>query len=139
MRLCFLLERRYAPYTKWLGRAFARLETAAEVGAHLTEVLAATEPSRREEALGAAHEAVARRHNALGITHPVDPARRPFHARPYLVLDADRFADACVEQIGDEWLTSLPLVGSVDQFADSTDVLAHAQRSRRLRGRYDEP
>jgi Domain of unknown function (DUF4037) len=26
MRLCFLLERRYAPYSKWLGTAFARLE-----------------------------------------------------------------------------------------------------------------
>jgi hypothetical protein len=25
MRLCFLIERRYAPYAKWLGTAFARL------------------------------------------------------------------------------------------------------------------
>ena len=26
MRLCFLLERRYAPYSKWLGTAFRRLD-----------------------------------------------------------------------------------------------------------------
>ena len=32
MRLCFLLERRYAPYPKWLGTAFARLDSAATVG-----------------------------------------------------------------------------------------------------------
>ena len=29
MRLCFLLERAYAPYSKWLGSAFARLDARA--------------------------------------------------------------------------------------------------------------
>ncbi len=32
VRLCFLLERRYPPYMKWLGSAFARLESAADIG-----------------------------------------------------------------------------------------------------------
>ena len=31
MRLCFLIERRYAPYSKWLGTAFARLDCASEL------------------------------------------------------------------------------------------------------------
>ena len=32
MRLCFLLERQYAPYSKWFGTAFSKLDAAA--GAH---------------------------------------------------------------------------------------------------------
>jgi hypothetical protein len=46
MRLCLLLERRYAPYPKWLGTAFARLDSAATVGPLLAAVLAAP-PGRR--------------------------------------------------------------------------------------------
>ena len=43
MRLAFLLERRYAPYSKWLGTAFSRLETAAGLSAHLAAALAGRE------------------------------------------------------------------------------------------------
>ena len=42
MRLGFLLERRYAPYTKWLGSAFAQLECATEVGPALSACLPRT-------------------------------------------------------------------------------------------------
>ena len=40
MRLCLLLERRYAPYPKWLGTAFARLDSAATIGPLLAAALA---------------------------------------------------------------------------------------------------
>ena len=136
MRLCFLLERSYAPYGKWLGTAFARLGAAADVGPHLEAALAAAGYPEREAALVQAYEAVARLHNALGLTPPVDPAVRPFHDRPFLVLGADRFADACVEAVDDPVLYALPLVGGVDQWVDSTDVLSHGERVRRLIGWY---
>ena len=50
---------------------------------------------------------------------------------------ADRFADACVAAIGDPWLRELALVGTVDQFVDSTDVLSAADRPQYLREFYD--
>jgi len=50
---------------------------------------------------------------------------------------ADRFAEACVAAIRDPWLRGLPLVGTVDQFVDSTDVLAVNDRSQHLRAFYD--
>ena len=31
MHLCFLMERKYAPYPKWFGTAFARLACEAEL------------------------------------------------------------------------------------------------------------
>lgn len=123
MRLCLLLERRYAPYSKWLGTAFGRLESASSVGPLLTRALTATDWPARQRALVAAYQQVAIRHNQLGLTQPVDPSPRPFHDRPYLVVDADRFADACLAAMTNRMLASLPPIGAIDQFVDSTDVL----------------
>jgi Domain of unknown function (DUF4037) len=129
MRMWLLFERRYAPYSKWLGTAFARLASTAEIKPILCEVLAAHTYPARESALVSAYEAAAQQHNTLAITAPQDPAVRLYFDRPYRVICADRFADACLETITDNELRALPLVGSVDQWADSTDVLSHATRT----------
>ena len=132
MRLCFLLERRYAPYAKWLGTAFRRLDAWDEVGPALEAALRTADFTEREDAFVAAIEAVAGRHNALGITLEVEPTVRLFHSRPFRVLGSARFVDACLERVEDEWLRSLPLVGGIDQFVDSTDVLSSPETARRI-------
>jgi hypothetical protein len=131
MRLCFLLERRYAPYSKWLGSAFGTLRCAPDVGPHLTRALAATGWQRREAEIGFAAEKVGEMHNALGLTERVDPTVRPFHGRPFLVLDGQRFADAAFAAIDDRNVGALvPGVGAVDQWVDNTDVLSYPPRAR---------
>ena len=130
MGLCFLHEKVYAPYSKWLGSAFARLEAAAEVTPALTAALAAATYADRETALVEAYEAVANRHNRLGITAPVEATARLFHERPFRVIGAERFAAVCLDAIGDDALRHLPLVGSVDQWVDSTEVLSRPERVR---------
>jgi hypothetical protein len=132
VRLCFLLERRYAPYSKWLGSAFGQLDAAATLGDPLRAAL-----DGDEDALVAAFEEVARRQNALGVAREVEPTVRGFHNRPYRVLDSARFADACLERVENPWLRALPPVGAVDQVADSTDVLAYPRRARRLAALYE--
>lgn len=104
MHLGFLLERRYAPYSKWLGTAFAELDVHAAIGGALQAALAAGDFPAREAALVEAVEELARRHNALGVTRPVDPTVRPFHARPFRVLGSHRFVEACLERVSDPWL-----------------------------------
>jgi hypothetical protein len=136
MLLCFRLERAYAPYPKWFGTAFARLDAAAEVGPALDRALRADAYADRESGLVAAYEAVARRHNALGVTDPVEPVARPFYTRPFRVLGADRFVDACLARVEDPVLRALPLIGSVDQWSDNVDVRAHPDVFRRGRAMY---
>ncbi|MGH2532913.1 MAG: DUF4037 domain-containing protein [Thermomicrobiales bacterium] len=80
MRLCFLMERRYAPYPKWFGAAFARLLCAPTLTPLLTNALRATSWQERERHLSPAYEHVAEMHNALAITPPLDPTVRPFSA-----------------------------------------------------------
>ena len=137
MRLCFLLERRYAPYSKWLGTAFARLEAASEVEPALNDALAADGYPERGAALARAYETVGRRFNALAIAEPQDPTVRRFYERPYLVLASDRFASACLAAMDDDGLRGLPLVGSADQLADCTDVLTAPSLVRRLGAVYE--
>lgn len=136
MRLAFLLERTYWPYTKWFGAAFGRLDCAVELQPMLAAVTASTDHRTREAALVKAYETVARQHNAAAVTPPVDPAVQLFHGRPFRVLNSDRFVQACLAEVSDEWLHNEPLVGSVDQFVDSTDVTSGSGTVRRLREIY---
>jgi hypothetical protein len=124
MRLCFLLERAYAPYSKWLGTAFRELDAFETVGGPLLETLAADAFPARENALVRAVEGVATLHNASGVTGSVEAKVRPFHDRPYRVLGSGRFVDACLERVADARLRRLPLVGGIDQLVDSVDLLS---------------
>ena len=138
MRLCFLIERRYAPYSKWLGSAFQNLRIAPRLVPYLDAALKATDYPARETGLCSAYEYIVRCYNQLNLTPPVDPEVRLFYKRPFRVLGGDRFAEVCLAAIHDEWLKGQPLVGNIDQFVDSTDVLSSAHRSRSLINIYDD-
>ena len=128
MRLCFLMEQRYAPYIKWLGTAFAQLECAAQLAPVLTRVLAAQTWPEREEHLTATYELVAGLHNRLGITTPLPTHVSPYYSRPFLVIHADQFVEAIHAAITDNEVLELPeYLGAVDQFVDSTDALNHLE------------
>lgn len=136
MRLALLMARTYAPYTKWLGTAFARLDHGDGLDGVLRQALAANDATGREQALTTAYGLVARRHNDLGLTAVVDESVRRFHDRPAMVLGADRFAQACLTLVQDLGLRSSELIGGIDQFADSTDVLSDPGVYRRLTAVY---
>ena len=139
MRLAFLMERRYAPYSKWFGSAFARLKCAPALQPHLAAALAATEWRERETHLVRAYEHLAAMHNALGLTAPLPARASRFHNRPFLVIHGEVFADAILAGIEDPRLRALPYgVGSVDQFVDSTDVLSNAPVRRRVGAVYED-
>ena len=61
----------------------------------------------------------------------LDPKCRPFEVcinpavRPYLVLNAERFAQAYAEQISDPRLRRLPTVGGIDQLTHAGDLLVN--------------
>lgn len=121
MRLCLLLSRTYAPYGKWLGSAFARLPVAADLTPSLRGALTATQYADREGHLCDAYEKVGSLQNESGLAEPVAPTSRRYHNRPFLVLHAERFAQALSRTVTDSELRARPLIGGVDQWADSTD------------------
>jgi hypothetical protein len=138
MRLCFLMERQYAPYPKWFGTAFMRLAAGPELAPLLQRVLRGETYQARGEALAAVYEYLAAKHNALGITEPLATTCSPFWSRPFLIIGGDRFADALLAQISDPTVRRLSKggpIGGIDQFSDSTDLL-HSEWQMGVRGIY---
>ena len=130
MRLFLLMHRRYPPYSKWLGTAFATLPEAVALMPVLTAAITAPRWPARQRQLCRALEAVATMHNELGLTPAIDPRTRQFFGRPYLVLGAGRFTAALRAAIGAPWLRRLPLTGAADQYIDSTDALGNGALTR---------
>ncbi|WP_405059812.1 DUF4037 domain-containing protein [Kribbella sp. NBC_01505] len=110
MRLCFLMERRYPPYAKWFGTAFARLDCGPALEPVLRSVLRADNWHDREKALMAGYEAVAGVHNRLGITPPVELGLEQMWGRPFKTVWGDfpkalsaQITDPAVRAIADRW------------------------------------
>ena len=139
MRLCFFMERQYAPYIKWLGTAFVQLSCAPGLAPLLAAVLSAGSWREREAHLSAAYGMVAEMHNALHITDPLPTRVSSFWARPFQVIHADRYVEAIRAAIHEEHVRALPPhVGGIDQWVDSTDVLDEPGRFSSLRVMYEE-
>jgi hypothetical protein len=138
MKLCFLMEKQYAPYIKWFGTTFSQLKSAGMLTPILARVFEATSWEDRQEHLVRAYEIVAGMHNDLGITEPMESKVSPFHNRPFLIIRADDFAEAIYDTIQDKEVLSLPkFLGGVDQFVNSTDVLSKPKRYPKLRNMFD--
>jgi hypothetical protein len=127
--LAFLLRRRYPPYAKWLGTAFAELPDYPVLAPLVTGALRARDWRDREEYLCRAYEHVAAQQNELAICAPVPPHCQPFWDRPFRVIGGERFSEALLAAITSPEMSALPLIGSIDQIADSTDVLSAADRA----------
>ncbi len=130
MHLCFLMEKRYAPYSKWFGTAFSRLSCAPSLTPLLWRVMQAPTWREREAALMSAYEVVAAMHNAMHITEPVRIGVDQLWDRPFTVVWGDfpgalsaQIQDPVVKRIAERWPT-----GGVDQLRD----VMPAARSRQL-------
>jgi hypothetical protein len=137
MRLCFLMERQYAPYSKWFGTAFSKLACAENLTQPLRWAMLAQNWREREVYLSEAYETLAAMHNALGITEPLPAKVSPFFGRPFKVIHGEAFADAIRAQIQDEAVKRIAThIGGIDEFSDSTDLLENTALRRRLKTLY---
>jgi hypothetical protein len=138
MKLCFLMERKYAPYDKWLGTAFSRLACAHRARPLIAAALDAQVYMALEPNLMGLYRMLGDMHIALGVTGPMDPAPRQFFARPYMVMRSERFANALLNAVQSEELRRIPVrMGAIDQFIDNTDFIEHAETYRKVLGLYE--
>ena len=137
MSLCFLLERKYAPYSKWFGTAFNHLACAQELSPIFKQVLQAQEWRPRQESLAKAYEIIARNHNALGITIPLKETSTQYHGRPYLVIGDDRYVEELRKALTSEEVRKIEHnLGSVNQFIESDEKANDLEVCKRLKTLY---
>jgi hypothetical protein len=128
IRLAFLLERRYAPYSKWLGAAFATLPLASDLGPMLASAMSTLDDTGSRH-LGEALEVLgAETNQRLGTR--VEPARRPYYGRAMFVAPASDFVEAILSTVGDELIRSIPTdVGNVDMLYGTNNGSAPAAQA----------
>ncbi len=133
--LAFALSRRWAPYAKWRGTVFRSLPVAARLGPLLGTAVAAAGWGERENAVAAACEVVLDLQRERDLPAP-ESAVIPFFDRPYRTVD-QAVPQALCASITDPDVARLPpMVGSVEQWVDSTDVLSSPGRRVALQTAY---
>lgn len=123
MHLCFMMEREYAPYSKWFGTAFSELECGDKLMPVFMDIIKADNWNDRESYLIIAYELTAKKHNELCITKPVADKAVNFFTRNYKVIQGGNFMEALLNEVSDEGIKRLKLSGSVNQLTTVVDVL----------------
>lgn len=134
LSLAFALSRRWAPYAKWRGTVFRSLPVAARLGP-LLDAAVAPGWREREDALAAACEVLLDLQRDRGLPAP-ESAVIPFFSRPYRTVDP-AVPRGLLAGITDPDVARLPeMVGSIEQWVDSTDVLSSPGRRPAVQAAY---
>jgi hypothetical protein len=132
--LAFAVSRRWQPYPKWRGIAFQALGVAQDLAGPLTAAATAPGWRDREGGLAEACEVLLNAQRAQGLPAPASAVIR-FWDRPYRTVD-DAVSQALLAAITDPQVTRLPLIGSVEQWISSVDILASPGHRAALRAVY---
>jgi hypothetical protein len=120
MYLCFMIEKRYIPYSKWLGTAFERwLSCGPRLKPLLLAVIREPAWERRQLLLARAYQGLGKMHNQLKITKRVSTRIIDFFGRGYPIIDAWQYVNALEKVIDNAALRNMEYpLGAVDQFID---------------------
>jgi hypothetical protein len=139
MNLCFLIERVYPPYSKWFGTAFKELDCADHLLSIFRAVLSGENWQRRQEAIIPAYEFVAEMFNKLDLVEPIPSTTSQFFGRPFQVIWGDVPAQRLADKIQDpaiKVIAEKTMIGSVEQFSTSTDLLGKTDMLVKIRDLY---
>lgn len=137
MRLCFLYKNTYAPYSKWFGTAFKKLDIDENIKLKINLALKATDLEERENSLVEAQALVADLHNVSGLTDKVDYSVESYFGRDIKVIFADKFVDATVERLKGTAFENISPIGTMSQFgglSDFADEKAYYEQIKKIYG-----
>jgi hypothetical protein len=137
IKLCFLIERNYEPYSKWLGTAFSKLESAVELAPIFMEVLDAAGWKEKERKLAEVYPLVIRRFNGLGIVEPMSEVVSLYFSRPMLTIQDESPVKNLLGAIEDERVRNIGhTLGSVNQALEASAPLDDPVLVERLKTLY---
>lgn len=136
MRLCFLYKEKFAPYSKWFGTAFDRLDVDDQIKQAISAALSANHLADREKRLVEAQAFVADLHNASGLTKSVSYQIESYFGRDIRVIYADKFAEATVRELVGTAFENVPLIGSLSQVGGISSIVDDQKFYRQIMGFY---
>jgi hypothetical protein len=123
MKMCFLMERQYAPYLKWLGSGFIRLKYGKKLMPIFKKINKSLDWKKRQHYLSQALASLGQIHNSLKITRPIPIEYNSFPGRNFKVFNVDVFLKELENNIKDSKLKQMKYVlGTIDQFIDHAKI-----------------
>lgn len=122
MRLLFLYSNKYAPYSKWFGTGFRLLPIDSVIKNSLFAALSANNINERENNLVKVQKLVGDLHNKLELTEFVDVSIQSYFGRNIKVIYANKIVDAIMEKLCGTVFESVPLIGTLSQIANFTNI-----------------
>ena len=127
--LAHLIDRRWPPYSKWLGTSLTRLPRSHVVAEPLARALTSTHWRTREDGLVEAVRTLNRLQADAGLPTVDDPVEQ-FWDRAYRGIRVE-VLETLEKSIDDPTVRALPRgVGSADQWSHNADVLTNPSRRR---------
>jgi len=127
--LAHLIDRRWPPYSKWLGTSLTRLPRSHVVAEPLARALTSTHWRTREDGLVEAVRTLSRLQADAGLPTVDDPVEQ-FWDRAYRGIRVE-VLETLEKSIDDPAVRALPRgVGSADQWSHNADVLTNPSRRR---------
>ena len=136
MRLCFLFRDAYAPYSKWFGTAFERLDVDEAIKAAIRGALAAVDPETREDKLVEAQALVGALQNASSLAESVNVEIQDYFGRDIRVVFAEKFAEAVEKKLSGTAFAGVPPFGSLSQVGGIASFTDDLRCVRQLQGLY---
>ena len=136
MRLCFLYQNKYAPYSKWFGTGFEKLSGIQEISREIYAAVSANTILERETHMVKAQVLVTELHNESHLTKPLEVSVQKYFSREIDVIYAERIAEKVRETISHPVLRMSPLIGSMSQVGDFTELSDEPKFQGRIRGLY---
>ncbi|MBN1412532.1 MAG: DUF4037 domain-containing protein [Spirochaetales bacterium] len=100
MKICFLMEKKYVPYSKWFGVAFRKLTVSNRIEPVIDKVLTGSE-NTLENNLCHLYEKVVERNNTIPELPLLNNKIHYFYGRPYRVIYAETIVKTFMEAISD--------------------------------------
>jgi hypothetical protein len=102
MKILFYLEKRYIPYSKWFGSAFAKLTAYNGINDLVINLLKENIPENIENNLCLLYEKVLERNNKNTELPYIKNKTRNFFNRPYKVIFSENIVSEFINSIKDE-------------------------------------
>ncbi len=122
MRLVFLYENKYAPYSKWFGTAFNKLFIDENIKTYILAALNAKNIIDRENSIVYAQKLVGDLHNSKNLTDFVEIKVQLYFGRDIKVIYADKIVDKIMKKLQGTKFENIPLIGTLSQVANFTNI-----------------
>ncbi len=136
MRLCFLYKGVYAPYSKWFGTAFGRLNIDDKIKQAISGALSADDLTDREDKIIEAQTLIADLHNSSGLTETVNYKAESYFGRDIKVIFAEKFSEAAAKKLKGTEFENMPLIGTLSQIGGISSIADEKKFYKQIIGLY---